>query len=59
MSLCHATALDLLDNGMQPIIITDAVGSRDLYDRKIAIRRMRRSRWSRHHHRSGVIWAMS
>ena len=37
------TALDLLDNGMQPIIITDAVGSRDLYDRKIAIRRMRRA----------------
>ena len=35
------TALDLLDNGMQPIIITDAVGSRDLYDRKIAIRRVR------------------
>lgn len=37
------TALDLLDNGMQPIIITDAVGSRDSYDRKIAIRRMRRA----------------
>lgn len=37
------TALDLLDNGMQPIIITDSVGSRDLYDRKIAIRRMRRA----------------
>ena len=37
------TALDLLDNGMQPIIIADAVGSRDPYDRKIALRRMRRA----------------
>ena len=37
------TALDLLDNGMQPIIIADAVGSRDAYDRKIALRRMRRA----------------
>ena len=37
------TALDLLDNGMQPIIIADATGSRDAYDRKQAIRRMRRA----------------
>lgn len=37
------TALDLLDNGMQPIIIADAVGSRNPYDKKIAIRRIRRT----------------
>lgn len=37
------TALDLLDNGMQPVIITDATSSRDPYDRKIAICRMRRA----------------
>ena len=28
---------------MQPIIIADAVGSRNPYDKKIAIRRMRRT----------------
>ncbi|MDO4440690.1 MAG: hydrolase [Moraxella sp.] len=37
------TALDLLDNGMQPVIISDATSSRDAYDRKIALRRMRRA----------------
>ncbi|WP_131667982.1 isochorismatase family protein [Psychrobacter pygoscelis] len=37
------TALDLLDNGMQPVIIADATGSRNAYDRKQAIRRMRRA----------------
>lgn len=37
------TVLDLLDNGMQPVIIADATSSRDPYDRKIAIRRMRRA----------------
>ncbi|WFF38505.1 hydrolase [Moraxella nasibovis] len=37
------TALDLLDNGMQPVIISDATSSRDSYDRKIALRRMRRA----------------
>lgn len=37
------TALDLLDNGMQPVIIADAVGSRNAYDKKIALRRMRRA----------------
>ncbi len=37
------TALDLLDNGMRPILIADAVGSRHEYDKKIAIRRMRRA----------------
>lgn len=37
------TALDLLDNGMQPIVIADAVGSRDPYDKKIALRRIRRA----------------
>ncbi|OOR90829.1 hydrolase [Moraxella caviae] len=37
------TALDLLDNGMQPILVVDAIGSRNAYDRKIAIRRMRRA----------------
>lgn len=37
------TALDLLDNGMQPVIIADATGSRDAYDKKQAIRRMRRA----------------
>ncbi len=37
------TALDLLDNGMQPVIIGDAVGSRHPYDKKQAIRRIRRA----------------
>lgn len=37
------TALDLLDNGMQPVIISDATSARDPYDRKIALRRMRRA----------------
>ncbi|OOS24557.1 isochorismatase family protein [Moraxella pluranimalium] len=37
------TALDLLDNGMQPVIVADAVGSRNPYDKKIALRRMRRA----------------
>lgn len=37
------TALDLLDNGMQPVIIADAVGSRNPYDKKQALRRMRRA----------------
>lgn len=37
------TALDLLDNGMQPVIIADAVGSRFPYDKKQAIRRIRRA----------------
>ena len=37
------TALDLLDNGMQPVIIGDAVGSRFPYDNKQAIRRIRRA----------------
>ena len=37
------TALDLLDNGMQPVIISDAVGSRFPYDKKQAIRRIRRA----------------
>lgn len=37
------TALDLLDNGMQPVIIADAVGSRNPYDKKLALRRMRRA----------------
>ena len=37
------TALDLLDNGMQPVIIGDAVGSRFPYDKKQAIRRIRRA----------------
>ncbi|MDO5651557.1 MAG: isochorismatase family protein [Moraxella sp.] len=37
------TALDLLDNGMQPVIVADAVSSRSAYDRKIAIRRIRRA----------------
>lgn len=37
------TALDLLDNGMQPVLIADAIGSRDPYDRRQAIRRMRRA----------------
>lgn len=37
------TALDLLDNGMQPVIVADAVGSRHPYDKKQAIRRMRRA----------------
>lgn len=37
------TALDLLDNGMQPVIVGDAVGSRFPYDKKQAIRRIRRA----------------
>ena len=37
------TALDLLDNGMQPVIIGDAVGTRFPYDKKQAIRRIRRA----------------
>lgn len=37
------TVLDLLDNGMQPVVIADATGSRSAYDRKQAIRRMRRA----------------
>lgn len=37
------TALDLLDNGMQPVIIGDAVGSRFPYDKKLALRRIRRA----------------
>ena len=37
------TALDLLDNGMQPVIFGDAVGSRFPYDKKQAIRRIRRA----------------
>lgn len=37
------TVLDLLDNGMQPVVIADATGSRHAYDRKQAIRRMRRA----------------
>ncbi|MBO1531324.1 hydrolase [Psychrobacter sp. F1192] len=37
------TALDLLDNGMQPVIVADAVGSRFPYDKKQAIRRIRRA----------------
>jgi len=37
------TALDLLDNGMQPVIMGDAVGSRFPYDKKQAIRRIRRA----------------
>ena len=37
------TALDLLDTGMQPVIIGDAVGSRFPYDKKQAIRRIRRA----------------
>ncbi|WP_066799880.1 hydrolase [Moraxella oblonga] len=37
------TALDLLDNGIQPVVVADAVGSRNPYDKKIALRRMRRA----------------
>lgn len=37
------TVLDLLDNGMQPVVIADATGSRNAYDRRQAIRRMRRA----------------
>ena len=37
------TALDLLDHGMQPVIIGDAVGSRYPYDKKQALRRIRRA----------------
>ncbi len=37
------TVLDLLDNGMQPVLIADATGSRNAYDRRQAIRRMRRA----------------
>lgn len=35
------TALDLLDNGMQPVIISDATSSRNLDDYQTAICRMR------------------
>lgn len=35
------TALDLLDNGMQPILIADAVSSRNEFDKQVAIERMR------------------
>ncbi len=35
------TVLDLLDNGMQPVLIADAVSSRSTYDRDLAINRMR------------------
>ena len=37
------TALDLLDQGLQPVIIGDAVGSRFPYDKKLALRRIRRA----------------
>ena len=37
------TVLDLLDNSMQPVVIADATGSRDAYDRRQGIRRMRRA----------------
>lgn len=37
------TVLDLLYNGMQPVVIADAIGSRSAYDRRQAIRRMRRA----------------
>ncbi len=36
------TVLDLLDSGIQPVVIADAVSSRNPYDKKIALRRMRR-----------------
>ncbi|PIE46813.1 MAG: hydrolase [Gammaproteobacteria bacterium] len=35
------TALDLLDNGMQPILIADAVSSRNEFDKQMSIERMR------------------
>lgn len=37
------TALDLLDNGLQPILLVDAVGSRVMEDKNIAIDRMRKA----------------
>lgn len=37
------TALDLLENGYQPVLIEDCVGSRFPNDKKIAIERMRRA----------------
>lgn len=37
------TALDLLDNGLQPVLIVDAVGSRNPLDKQIAIERMRQA----------------
>jgi nicotinamidase-related amidase len=36
------TALDLLDDGYQPIVVEDCVSSRQLNDKHIAIERMRR-----------------
>lgn len=35
------TALDLLDQGFQPVIVADAVGSRNAFDKKTALHRMR------------------
>lgn len=35
------TVLDLLDNGMQPVLIANAIGSRNAYDKDISIQRMR------------------
>lgn len=37
------TALDLLDNGLQPVLIADAVGSRNPLDKQFAIDRMRQA----------------
>lgn len=37
------TALDLLDKGLQPVVIADAVGSRSPDDKKTALKRMRHS----------------
>lgn len=34
------TAIDLLERGHQPIVIADAVSSRNLYDKEIALKRM-------------------
>ena len=35
------TALDLLTNGFQPVLIEDCVSSRNLNDKNIAVERMR------------------
>jgi len=35
------TTLDLLEKGYQPVIIADAVSSRSVYDKEIALERMR------------------
>ena len=35
------TCLDLLENGLMPVVIEDCVSSRNLNDKKIAIKRMR------------------